>query len=118
MEERGGGRNDNDYGYDENPDRIDRLDRIRGATLARLERSERQIKLAVAAAAAWEALFLTAFLFLMEPGNRLHLLLLVASVGGYSLVALGLIALGAFVNRCTLRVLKALELLGDPGAAG
>ena len=116
MEERGGGRND--YDYDENPDRIDRLDRIRGATLARLERSERQIKLAVAAAAAWEALFLAAFLFLMEPGNRLHLLLLVASVGGYSLVALGLIALGAFVNRCTLRVLKALELLGDPGAAG
>ncbi|MBD0372071.1 MAG: hypothetical protein ICV60_14615 [Pyrinomonadaceae bacterium] len=43
--------------------------------------------------------------------NRLHLLLLIATAGSYSIVVIGLIALGAHVNRGVLRILKALELL-------
>jgi hypothetical protein len=41
----------------------------------------------------------------------MHLLLLLATVGSYSLVVIGLMALGAHVNRGVLRILKALELL-------
>lgn len=43
--------------------------------------------------------------------NRLHILLLVSTVSCYSIVVLGLFALGAHINRCIARVLKAVELL-------
>ena len=89
------------------------LERIRGAALDRINHSERNFKLAFCAAAMFEGLFLAAFLLLMDHHNRLHLLLLIATVGGYSVVILGLVALGAYVNRCVLRVLKALELERD-----
>jgi hypothetical protein len=86
-------------------------DRVRGAALDRIERSERNFKLTFFAAAAWEGLFLLAFLFLMERGNRTHLLLLIATVGSYTMIVLGLVALGAHVNRNTQRLLRAVELL-------
>ena len=91
----------------------DNLDQVRSETLARIDRGERNFKLAFFAAIAFEGLFLAAFLLLMERQNRLHLLLLVAIVGSYSVVVLGLVALGAHFNRGILRVLKALELLKD-----
>jgi len=38
-----------------------------------------------------------------------------ATVGIYSIVALGLVALGAHVNRNTLRILKAIQLTDERG---
>lgn len=87
------------------------LDNVRGKVLADIERSERNFKLVFLLAAVWEALFLLAFIFMADFSNRLHLLLLLATVGSYSLLVIGLIALGAHVNRGVLRVLKAIELL-------
>jgi hypothetical protein len=55
-------------------------------------------------------MFLVLFLTLMDRHNRSHLLLLVATVGCYTLIVLGLVALGAYVDRSVLRVLKALEM--------
>jgi hypothetical protein len=89
------------------------LDGIRSEVLARINRSERNFKLAFYAAAVFEGVFLIAFLLLMQLDNRLHVLLLIATVGSYSVVVLGLVALGAHVNRCVLRVLKAMELQQD-----
>ena len=86
------------------------LDVIRSEALARINRSERNFKLAFFAAAAFEALLLVAFLLLMERHNRMHQLLLIATVGSYSVVVLGLVALGAYLNRSVLRILKAVEL--------
>ena len=83
-------------------------DRVREA-LNRIERSERNYKLALASAVALEAGLLTGFLLLVDFSNQLHTLLFLATVGVWSLVALGLIALGAHVSRCTERVLKAIE---------
>ncbi|HEX8177037.1 MAG TPA: hypothetical protein VF543_18240 [Pyrinomonadaceae bacterium] len=87
------------------------LDNVRGKVLADIERSERNFKLVFFIAAIWEALFLAAFILAADFSNRLHLLLLIATVGSYSIVVIGLIALGAHVNRGVLRILKALELL-------
>ena len=87
------------------------LDGVRSEVLARINRSERNFKLAFFAAVALEALFLVAFLLAADFSNRMHLLLLLATVGSYSIVVVGLVALGAHVNRGVLRVLKAIELL-------
>jgi len=87
------------------------LDRLRGETLDRLERGERKVKLALLAAAVVEALLMGSFLLLADLSNRLHLLLLIATVALYSILGLGLIALGAHANRNTRLILKAIELL-------
>lgn len=87
------------------------LDNVRGKVLADIERSERNFKLVFFIAAVWEALFLVAFILAADFSNRLHLLLLIATVGSYSIVVIGLVALGAHVNRSVLRILKAIELL-------
>ncbi|MDQ3907518.1 MAG: hypothetical protein M3268_04155 [Acidobacteriota bacterium] len=89
------------------------LDQLRSRTLERIERSERNFKLAFYAALIFEALFLLSFLLLMNPHERLHLLLLIATISSYTIVLLGLVALGAHINRGNLRVLKAIEMLKE-----
>jgi len=89
------------------------LDQVRSQALERINRSEKNFKLAFYAAGVFEGLFLVAFLLAADFSNRLHLLLLIATVGSYSIVVLGLVALGAHFNRGILRVLKAVETLKD-----
>ena len=89
------------------------LGSVRANVLKRIERSERNFKLAFFAAVAWESALFVALFFLIEPGNKLHLLIMVATVGSYSVVVLGLVTLGAYINRGNLRLLKAIEMLRD-----
>lgn len=86
------------------------VDGVRVSALEKVERTERHYKLAFLAAALVEAGFLAGYLLLADFTNRLHVLLLIAAVAIYSIIALGLFALGAHINRNTLRILKALEL--------
>jgi hypothetical protein len=86
------------------------LDEVRSHALAQMNRSERNFKLAFLAAACVEVMFLAAFLLAADLSNRTHLLLLIATVSSYSIVVLGLVALGAHLNRGVLRILKAVEL--------
>ncbi len=86
------------------------LDAVRGEALARIERGERNFKLAFFGAVAFEALFLIVFLLAADFSNRTHVLLLIATVGGYTVVVLGLVALGAHFSRGVARVLRAVEL--------
>src|SRR5215510_7267347 len=88
-----------------------KLDEVRAAALIRINRSERNFKLAFFAAALVEMSFLVSFLWLSDLSNRLHLLLLISTVSCYSIVVLGLFALGAHINRSALRVLTAIETL-------
>ncbi len=88
-----------------------KLDEVRVAALARVERSERNFKLAFFSAIAVETLFIVSFVLLADLSNRLQLLLLISTVSCYTIVVLGLVALGAHINRGTARVLKAVELL-------
>jgi hypothetical protein len=90
--------------------RVD-LDNVRAAALARIARSERNVKLAFLGAAIIELAFIVTFLFLADLSNRLHLLLLISTISCYSIVVLGLVALGEHINRSIGRVLKAVELL-------
>jgi hypothetical protein len=89
---------------------MDRLDSARARALERADRAERQYKLAFVAAAIVELVFLIVLLLVADLSNRTHVLILAATVMSYSMVAVGLIALGAHVNRVALRILKALEL--------
>ena len=86
------------------------LDAVRVAALARIDRSERNFKLAFIGAIIVESLFVVSFLLLADFSNRLHVLLLLSIVSCYTIVVLGLVALGAHVNRGIARILKAVEL--------
>lgn len=86
------------------------LDRVRAAALARIDRTERNFKLAFFGAAIVESAFIVSFLLLADFTNRSHVLLLLATVSCYTIVVLGLVALGAHINRGLARVLKAVEL--------
>jgi hypothetical protein len=85
------------------------FDSIRGNALAQIERAERYFKLALFGAVFFEGTCTIAFLMLANFRDRNHLLLFIAVGIIYMPVVLGLMALGAFVNRCTLRVLARLD---------
>ena len=87
------------------------LDSVRAAALARIDRSERNFKLAFIGAGIVESAFVVSFLLLADLSNRVHVLLLISTVSCYSIVVLGLVALGAYINLGIARVLKAVELL-------
>jgi hypothetical protein len=89
------------------------LDEVRAAALARIDRSERNFKVAFFFAAVVEFAFLVAFVLLADLSNRLHVLLLISTVSCYTIVGVGLFALGAHINRGIARVLKAVELLKE-----
>jgi hypothetical protein len=84
-------------------------DRARASALDRIDRAERRYRIAFYGAAAIEAAFLAAFLLLADLRDRTHVLIFLGAVGAYSIVVLGLFALGAHVSRCAERVLRALE---------
>ncbi len=86
------------------------LDGVRAAALARIDRSERNFRVAFFGAFIVEAAFIVSFLMMADLSNRLHLLLLISTVSCYSIVVLGLVALGAHINRGVARLLKAVEL--------
>jgi hypothetical protein len=94
-----------------------RLDAIRARALDRVAKRERDVKLAILGAGVVEGGMLATFLLLADLSNRSHLLLLVASLLVYSTLALGLVALGAHMNRVGERVLMAVELLAGGDAA-
>jgi hypothetical protein len=82
-------------------------------TLKHVERNERNHRLALLSGAVLEAGFLGTFLLVADFSNRTHLLLLMVFAASLSLLVLAVMALGTFVNRHTLRVLTAVELLRD-----
>src|SRR5262245_12747000 len=93
------------------------LDRVRGNVLDRIERAEQFSRGAILAAAVLEAAFLIALFVLADFKDRTHFLIVLAAIAVYTLLALGLIALGAHVSRCTERVLRAIELTRPGGGS-
>ena len=89
------------------------FNQLRSGVLARIERTERNYKIAFWSAWGVETLFFFSFLWLANLHDRLHLLILLAAMATYSIIGLGLFALGAHVSRNTLLVLKAIELAQD-----
>jgi hypothetical protein len=85
------------------------IDQIRTNTLKQIETTERNYKLAYVAAAGVEFLFFAGFIMLADFSNRSHLLLFISVIALYTIIAAGLFALGAHVNRNTLRIIRAIE---------
>lgn len=77
------------------------------AVLERAERSQRFFNLALACGAIVEAALIVTMLLLTNFADRTQALIFIAAVGGYTLVALGFIMLGAHVDRALLRALQA-----------
>jgi hypothetical protein len=80
---------------------------IARATLDRIERAQRNFKLALAGAITLEALLIGALLYLVDFSDRVQALIFVSAIGGYTLVALGLIMLATHVDRALLRAVQA-----------
>lgn len=76
-------------------------------TLDRIERAQRTFKLALTGAALLEALLIGALLYLVDLSDRVQALIFVSAIGGYTLVALGLIMLGSHVERALMRAVQA-----------
>lgn len=85
------------------------LEKLRANALAKIDAAERWFKIAIAGAALFEALFLLGILYYADFSDRFHLLLLCCTGIIYLPLFLGLIALGAYVNRSVLRVLARLD---------
>ena len=78
-------------------------------TLDRIDRAQSQFRLAFYGAALLELAFIAAFLLLADFHQRLHVLLFLSTIATYTIVILGLVALGAWNRRNTLLVLKGIE---------
>jgi hypothetical protein len=90
---------------------MDPVDYILGGVLDTAEKAEKRFIQATLLAGLVEVSLLVTFLLVMDFGQRLHWLLLVAAVLTYGTLAAGLVMMGAFINMNTLRVLKAIELI-------
>ena len=91
---------------------VENINGVRQTALDRIDRSERHYKITFIGAAIIELFFIGGFLLLADFSNRMHVLLLIATIAIYTILALGLVALGVHISRSTLRVLNAVELLG------
>jgi putative Mn2+ efflux pump MntP len=78
-------------------------------TLDRIERSQRNFKLALAVAVTIEALLIGVMVFLTDFADRVQALVFVSAVGGYTLIALGLVILATHVDRTLLRALRSSQ---------
>ena len=83
--------------------------------LDRMESHARTRRLAIIGAGMTEGLLLVIALLTLDWENRTHVLLLIFAVLGYTIIVLGLIALGAHVSRVGARVVAALDEQRTPG---
>lgn len=69
----------------------------------RIERSQNLFKIALAGGVVIEAALIGAMLLLVNFTDRTQVLVFIGTIGGYTLVALGLVMLATHVDRAILR---------------
>jgi hypothetical protein len=87
------------------------LDKVREEALRRIDRAELHYKLGIGALVLVEGAFMVTYLVLMDFGNRLHWLLLVAAMLIYCTLLVGIINVGQYVRSSTQGILRAIESL-------
>ena len=92
-----------------------RLDEIREQTMARVQRSERWFKGLVIASGCTEVLGLVALLWVADFGDRTHVLILVATIMVYWVLALWTWALAAHASMNAQRILRAITAWREDG---
>ena len=85
------------------------IDDVREGVLHRLERQAAVVRTAMIGAAAVETLMLLVALRLIDWRDHTQVLIFVMSILGYTIIVLGLVALGAHVSRVASRVVAVLE---------
>ena len=85
------------------------VDQIRSRALDQMDRARRNFRAAFFGAVLMEGFFLLAMLFVADLKNELHILILLATGLVYMPLVLGLVALGAWIDRSVLRVLIRLD---------
>jgi len=85
------------------------LDTIRTSVLDRIERHARNVRFAILGAALAEAALMAIALLKLDFSNRFEVVVFVLFILTYTVIGLGLIALGAHMSRIGDRVLAALE---------
>ena len=85
------------------------LEKLQAAALAKIDRAERHFQLAFWGAVIFEGLFTLGIVYFADFRNSLHMLILCCTGVIYMPIILGLVALGAHVNRGILRVLARLD---------
>jgi multisubunit Na+/H+ antiporter MnhG subunit len=86
---------------------------LRANALRRMDAARRNFRLAVGGAFLFEGVFLIGILRFADLHDRLHLLIISCTGIIYIPLLLGLVALGAYMDRCTLRVLARLDDSGS-----
>lgn len=87
----------------------DNLEAIQAGVLDRMERADALVRWAIAAAAIIEAGLFAIALYLVDWSDPIQRLLFIFSVLSYTIIAMGLLALGGHVTRSVARVLAAME---------
>jgi hypothetical protein len=85
------------------------LDTMRASALAQMDRARRNFLAAFWGAVFFEGLFTLGILYFVNWRDPLHMLIVCCTGVIYMPVILGLVALGAHVNRVVLRVLARLD---------
>jgi hypothetical protein len=75
----------------------------------RIERSQSISKLALAAFVIVEVLLISGMLLLVDFADKTQVLVLVGTIGGYTLIVLSLFMLAAFIDRAILRTVQLKE---------
>ena len=91
---------------------VDRMDAVRQSVLTRMERAQRGMRLAIAGAAVAEMALLVLAITLVDLSDPVQRLVFVLSLLSYTIIALGLVALGAHVTHTVSRVLAAVDSSG------
>ncbi len=92
-----------------------RPDDIVTGVLDRMESHARTRRLAILGAAMAEGVLLVIAIITLDWENRTQVLMLIFAVLGYTIIVLGLVALGAHVSRVGARVVAALDEQRTPG---
>lgn len=85
------------------------LDSMRASALAQMDRARRNFLAAFIGAVLFEGLFTLGILYYVDWRDPLHMLIVCCTGVIYMPVILGLVALGAYVNRVVLRVLVRMD---------
>jgi hypothetical protein len=85
------------------------LESIQASVLDRMERADKLVRMAIAAAAIFEAGLLAIAIYLVDWKDPTQRLVFIFSVLSYTIIAMGLLALAGHVTRSVARVLAAME---------
>ena len=89
------------------------VDATRESVLRKMERQASTIRFALIGAMGVEALMLAVALQLINWHDKTHILIFVTAILGYTIIVLGLAALGAHISRVGNRIVAVLETMAS-----